>query len=239
MGIIYKISNSVDDRVYIGSTINLNKRWNEHKRDLSNNKHHNIYFQNFVNKYGINVLKFNILETIVKKNILNREQFYLDTIKNKFNIAKNAIAPMMGKSHTEEAIEKISKSNSGCNNPMFGKKRPQSLIDKLIKSSLNRFKTNEEKIKRTINLPNRIEVIIEKDNDKINCFSLSHAASIITVSQQSISNAIKNNGWSKGWKIKKSEKNFYIKKFLLKNLHLFDENCHPQKELIKMLKSLK
>ena len=38
MGVIYEISNSIDGRVYIGSTINLHKRWNEHKRNLLNNK---------------------------------------------------------------------------------------------------------------------------------------------------------------------------------------------------------
>ena len=64
MGVIYKISNNVDDRIYIGSTINLNKRWNEHKRKLLNHKHHNIHLQRFVDKYGLDSLNFNVLKTI-------------------------------------------------------------------------------------------------------------------------------------------------------------------------------
>jgi len=239
VGYVYKISNIIDNRVYIGSTINLHKRWNEHKRDLLKNKHQNIHLQRFVNKYGLDKLNFSVIETVIDDNILlNREQYYMNITENKFNIAENSSAPMLGKTHTMSAIKKISSHSSGKSNPMFGKKRPEWLINKLTACSLNRLKTNEEKIKRIINLPNRIEIIIEKDNTKINCFSLSHAASIVTVSQQSISKAIKNNSWSRGWRIKKSEEIFYKKEILLKNLHLFDENYYPQPELTQMLKSL-
>lgn len=238
MGYIYKISNIIDERVYIGSTLNLHKRWNEHKRNLLNSRHQNIHLQNFVNKYGLSVLIFNILENVDDCNILIREQYYLDNTKNKFNIAKNSCAPMTGKSHTPEALKKISQNSAGSNNPMFGKKRPQWLINKLIVSNRNRQKTNEEKIKRMIKLPNRTEVMIKKENVEINCFSISHASKFIKTSQQSISKALKNNKCSNGWKINKSNNEFYDKSILLQNVNLFDKNCHPQPELIEMLKSL-
>lgn len=239
MGIVYEISNEIDDRVYIGSTLNQKKRWNEHKRDLLNNKHINIHLQNFVNKYGLNSLNFTVLEKVENDFLLLREQYYLDSIDNKFNIAENATAPMLGKSHTPEALSKISKRSSGSNNPMYGKKRPQWLIDKLTKSSRGREKTLNEKIIRQINLPNRIELKINDGNIEMYCFSISHASKIIGVTQQSISKAIKNNSKSKGWKISISTDNFYNKEMLLLNLNLFDDNCHPQPELVDMLKSLK
>jgi len=238
LGYVYKISSQLDDRIYIGSTINLNKRWNEHKRDLLNKKHQNLHLQRFVNKYGITQLCFEILECIDTDNILLREQFYIDNSSNLFNISLNASAPMMGKKHSFEAINKISLKTSGVNNPMYGKKRPKWLIELLTKNSIGREKNREEKIKRMINLPNRKELIIEKNNFKHICFSISHAAKIIGVTQQSISSALKDQKKSKGWTIKKSDMNFYNQSVLLKNLHLFDENCHPQPELTKMLKSL-
>ena len=43
---------------------------------------------------------------------------------------------------------------------------------------------------------------------------------------------------SNGWKINKSNNEFYDKSILLQNVNLFDKNCHPQPELIEMLKSL-
>lgn len=239
MGFIYKISNIIDDRVYVGSTINLNKRWNEHKRDLIRNKHFNNRLQNFVNKYGINSLKFEVIEEISNDILLIREQYYIDKTKNKFNIANNSSAPMMGKSHSIEAIRKIAIHSKGSNNPMYGKKRPQWLINMLTKNSLNRTKSKEEKIKRLIVLSNRKEIIIFNNNEKHICFSISHAAKIINISQQSISKALNNNYKSKGWTIIVSNENFYNKDILLKNIHLFDDNGHPQPELISMLKSLK
>ena len=111
MGYVYEITNVIDDRVYIGSTINLDKRWCEHKRDLMNNSHQNIHLQRFVNKYSIDSISFHIIEKIDNKNLLTKEQHYLDITKNKFNIATDSSAPMMGKHHTKEAKEKA-KTNS-------------------------------------------------------------------------------------------------------------------------------
>ena len=238
MGYVYKISNSIDERVYIGSTIYLNERWLEHKRKLLKDKHENIHLQRFVNKYGLDCLSFNIIEEVNNDIVLIREQYYLDNIINKFNIAVNSSAPMMGKHHTKESLEKIAIRSRGNNNPMFGKKRPQWIIDKLTTSSLGRAKSKEEKIKRMITLSNRTEVIIEKSNQKIICFSLKHASKIIGVSQQAVSEALKRKSITKGWSVKKSNNNFYDKNILLQNIHLFDENINPQPELIEMLKTL-
>ena len=58
------------------------------------------------------------------------------------------------------------------------------------------------------------------------------------MSSQSISKALKNNNKSKGWIIKKSEDLFYKKSIMLNNLNLFDDNFHPQPNLIAMLKTL-
>lgn len=126
---VYIITNYIDSRVYIGSSVNIKERWCEHKRDLLKDNHQNTHLQNFVNKYGIDVLNFKILENC--ENTLEREQYYLDSIDNKFNISNSASAPMLGKKHSKEAIEKIRIRSAGKNNPMFGKKRPKELLKNL------------------------------------------------------------------------------------------------------------
>lgn len=131
MGYVYKISNSIDDRVYIGSTIYLNKRWLEHKRKLSKDKHENIHLQRFVNKYGLECLSFDIIEEVNNDVVLIREQYYLNNIINKFNIAVNSSAPMMGKHHTKESLEKIAIHSRGVNNPMYGKNHTEITKDKM------------------------------------------------------------------------------------------------------------
>lgn len=61
---IYIIRNTIDNRVYVGSAINLIRRYYTHLCDLKSNKHHNARLQNFVNKYGIEILRFQLLKIV-------------------------------------------------------------------------------------------------------------------------------------------------------------------------------
>lgn len=82
MGIIYKITNTINNKVYIGKTCrNLQDRWREHKNRV-NNKKYNSYLYNAMRKYGI---KNFIIEEIEKCNediINDREQFYISFFKS-------------------------------------------------------------------------------------------------------------------------------------------------------------
>lgn len=121
---VYKIINTIDRRVYIGSAINLRKRKNMHKHDLINNCHRNFNLQLFVNKYGIDKLLFEVIEIVdTKTQLIEREQFYLDTIlfadKNDhifsrlgFNILRSSHG-WDGHTHSLESKNKISKSKTG------------------------------------------------------------------------------------------------------------------------------
>ena len=56
---IYKIESKIKpERIYIGSAKNIQFRWNLHKRELLNKKHHSHKLQWHVNKYGIDDLRF-------------------------------------------------------------------------------------------------------------------------------------------------------------------------------------
>ena len=50
---IYKIECNVNDKkyVYIGKSIDIDKRWHDHIYELKNNKHNNIFMQKLYNKY--------------------------------------------------------------------------------------------------------------------------------------------------------------------------------------------
>lgn len=77
---VYIISCKKSIRVYIGSAFNLKTREKKHFKDLQLNKHQNK-LQNAYNKYGKENFIFEILEYIEDKTkLLEREQFYLDTI---------------------------------------------------------------------------------------------------------------------------------------------------------------
>ena len=78
---IYKFTNIITGKIYIGSAINLRKRFVQHRSSLRLGTHHSIYFQNAYNKYGESNFVYNILEYVTDKtDLLLREQYYLDTI---------------------------------------------------------------------------------------------------------------------------------------------------------------
>lgn len=127
---IYKIICISNFKIYIGSSNNIYKRWNEHIWELKNNRHANSHLQKAWNKYGEESFKFEILEECNDKNILEREQYYIDLYNscNKdigFNISKDALAPMKGRKHSNETRKHFSEIRKGTwkgeNNPQYGK----------------------------------------------------------------------------------------------------------------------
>ncbi len=67
---IYKIANIVTGDFYIGSSINIDKRFSRHKSDLKKQKHCNQILQRTCNKYGFDNLQFEIVEHVEVKNKL-------------------------------------------------------------------------------------------------------------------------------------------------------------------------
>ena len=63
-GGVYKITNKLNGRIYIGSAKEFKNRWKEHARSLEKGKHHNRFLQADYNKCGPEVFSFSILEII-------------------------------------------------------------------------------------------------------------------------------------------------------------------------------
>ena len=54
---IYTIKNIINGKFYLGSSKNIEKRWNRHLYELRNNRHHSWYLQRAFIKYGENSFK--------------------------------------------------------------------------------------------------------------------------------------------------------------------------------------
>ncbi len=77
---IYIINYDIGKKIYIGSTVNFNNRWKSHQGSFKRKNHHSPYLQHIVNKHGIEVLEFHILEITDSKDedfLIERENFYL------------------------------------------------------------------------------------------------------------------------------------------------------------------
>jgi len=116
--VIYKITNIVNGKIYIGSAKNYWNRMWTHISRLRNKTHYNQYLINSWHKYGEENFKFEILETVDNiKNLLDREQYYLDLfkpydIKIGYNINIKA-SSTLGYKHTDEAKKAMSLSKKG------------------------------------------------------------------------------------------------------------------------------
>jgi len=86
---IYSI-NSVSDKekVYIGSSIDIPKRWMTHKSDLRRGAHKNRYLQNTYDKHGENCFEYKVVESCHPDARKDLEQHYIDTLNPVYNIVK-------------------------------------------------------------------------------------------------------------------------------------------------------
>lgn len=58
---VYRIISKIDGRFYIGSSNNCERRFKEHRSDLTLKKHHSPALQNAYNKYGPDAFRFEII----------------------------------------------------------------------------------------------------------------------------------------------------------------------------------
>lgn len=109
---IYEIKNTLDNKRYIGSSVNIDKRWGEHRSQLNTNKHCNAHLQRSWNKYGDKPFEFKLLEQCepIRDTLLSIEQKYLD-LEPEYNICKIA-GSTQGIEFTDERKRKIGEANS-------------------------------------------------------------------------------------------------------------------------------
>src|SRR5574344_2694860 len=79
---IYKITNKINKKVYIGQSRNIKQRLNEHKNHLNRNIHHNSHLQNAWNKYGEINFKMEIIEECAIEIINEKEKEYINIYKS-------------------------------------------------------------------------------------------------------------------------------------------------------------
>ena len=75
---IYKITNLINNKVYIGQSVDIKQRWNSHKRQsIIPNKEYNKYLYRAFRKYGIENFNFEILEECSREKLDEKEHYYI------------------------------------------------------------------------------------------------------------------------------------------------------------------
>ena len=80
---VYKITNTITGEFYIGSSRDVKRRWNEHKKSSVWKKHPNNRMYHDIQKYGVDKFNFEIIEETTE--LKQREQYWMDLLKPKYN----------------------------------------------------------------------------------------------------------------------------------------------------------
>jgi group I intron endonuclease len=75
---VYKITNTVNGKIYVGSSIDLAEREYHHRYCLRKGTHHNSILQKSYNKHG-DVFSFEVVELCAASLVIEREQFWIDS----------------------------------------------------------------------------------------------------------------------------------------------------------------
>lgn len=91
---IYIIKNKITQQVYVGQSVNFNKRKSRHLKNLRdrNYKEHNKLYPAMI-KYGVENFQFVFIEECLKEHLEDREKYwidYYDSINNGYNLSNGS-----------------------------------------------------------------------------------------------------------------------------------------------------
>lgn len=79
---VYAIRNLTDGKIYVGSALNVGRRWRDHRKHLKAGTHGNLHLQRAYAKHGVAAFQFEVLESLLGVDGLREaEQRWLDTLR--------------------------------------------------------------------------------------------------------------------------------------------------------------
>ncbi len=143
---IYQIRNTLSGKLYIGSSADIRLRWQQHFAVLRAGSSHCKYLQSAWIKYGESAFVFEIIELVGVGQVLDREQFHIDTLKPAYNmcpIAGNR-SGVPWKEETKAKLRGLVKSPETIEKLRVGVKRSYELNPELRQLRIDTFKAHRE-----------------------------------------------------------------------------------------------
>ena len=83
---IYKVTNKINGKVYIGQSVDIGRRWRQHMTAEDD-----IYFHKAIQKYGVENFEWEVIEKCKKSELDERESYwieYYDSFNKGYNCTK-------------------------------------------------------------------------------------------------------------------------------------------------------
>jgi len=159
MHYIYKITNKINNKVYIGQTVNIKKRWSQHTAAARSNKPTQIVHHALI-KYGIDNFSFEIIASCFDQNasneaetiIVSQENSLIPNGYNSTNCGSNA-------PKTEEWI----KNMTGNKNPWYKYFTPEQEQEIIKFYTINQL--NQDEIGQLMNCGRAVILRVLKENN--------------------------------------------------------------------------
>ena len=147
--VIYKITNKINGKIYIGQAQNFYLRYYEHKKTRKDG-----YLSRAYRKYGFENFEFVILEKLEITNLNKREEYWINYYKSYnanigYNICRFANTTR-GRKRPKEEMKGLIERNKKCTgkaNPFFGKKHTPEAIEKMRLKKIGKKWTPEQRLK--------------------------------------------------------------------------------------------
>lgn len=107
---VYKITNTVNGKFYVGSSKDIKNRWSQHKKTLNEGTHGNTHLQRAWKLYGGQNFIFEVIEECLPEMQFEREQYYLNMLNpfddNGYNIVRQISKEYMSDHYMVKKCEK-------------------------------------------------------------------------------------------------------------------------------------
>ena len=226
---IYCFHNLITGKKYIGSGTNLSKRLafyfsaSSLETQLKRGQSH---ICSAILKHGLENFSLEILGYCDKKDLMDREGYYLNLLWEanipRYNLSKDPTALMFGRKHSPETIKKMSDAKLGENHPRFGKNHSDETRKKIsdankgLKAGENHPRFGKPRPVGAGSPSQVLEVFDVNNNTTTQYDSISAAARALEINESSINTYFSRNQ-------QKPHKNIYFQKSRLIYFFLFRE----------------
>ena len=135
---IYKVTNKVNGKVYIGQSVDIGRRWRQHMTAEDD-----IYFHKAIQKYGVDNFIWEVIEKCKKSELDERESYwieYYDSYNKGYNCTKGGDGFGIGEDHP--------RWKGGISlDPEYSKQWYEANKEKINEKAKEYYKENKEKRK--------------------------------------------------------------------------------------------